>query len=166
MSEIDWEIRPYEESDGNDVTDLLIVSFETDAEANLVKRLRRDGDAVIELVAESEETILGYVMLSAMKRPEGTLGLAPVATEYKYWRQGIASTLIDSALALAAANDWKAVFVLGDLTFYERFGFSAEAAVPFESPYAGEHFGLALLNDDVTLDGYRANYADAFSRLS
>jgi putative acetyltransferase len=33
-----------------------------------------------------------------------------------------------------------AVFVLGHLDFYPRFGFSAELARPVESPYAGEHF--------------------------
>ncbi|MEM9840090.1 MAG: N-acetyltransferase [Pseudomonadota bacterium] len=165
MSDLDWEIRPYEESDENSVTDLLITSFDTDAEANLVKWLRSGGDAVIELVAESEETILGYIMLSAMKHPEGTLGLAPIATDPKFERNGIASTLIESALALAAANDWKAVFVLGDLKFYDRFGFSAEAAEHFRSPYSGEHFGLAWLDDDVTLDGDRADYADAFAKL-
>jgi putative acetyltransferase len=48
-------------------------------------------------------------------------------------------------LRRAADDRWLAVFVLGDPSYYRRFGFSVAAASGFSSPYAGDHFmGLAL----------------------
>jgi putative acetyltransferase len=163
MSEIDWEIRPYEAGDEAAVNALLQEVFDTDAEARLVRKLRADGDAVIELVADSEGMVLGYLMMSSMSRPDKTLGLGPVATATDKQRLGIASSLIESGLALALVNDQTAVFLLGEPSFYERFGFEAEAASKFQSPYAGPHFMMAVLDDDEAPRGGEAVYAPAFA---
>ena len=45
-----------------------------------------------------------------------------------------------AALDRAREGGWAAVFVLGDPAYYGRFGFSADAARGYASPYAGEHF--------------------------
>ena len=167
MSELDWEIRPYEDDDAANVRSLLTAAFPTETEADLVEALRSDGDAEIELVADADGTIVGHILLSKMQEPAATLGLAPVATLPAHQRQGIAASLIESGLAQGLANDWKGAFVLGDLSYYGRFGFEADAAKPFESPYAGEHFGFVILDDedDQPVTGDRANYAKAFSAL-
>ena len=165
MSEIDWEIRPFEADDAEAVDALLRAAFPSDAEARLVRKLRADGDAEVEFLADAEGTVVGYVMLSRMREPSGTLGLAPVATAEAHRRQGIAASLIESALAQATANEWRGVFVLGDLGYYERFGFENEAAAPFETPYPGEHVGLAILDEDEPPKGRRATYAGAFAGL-
>ena len=166
MSELDWEIRSFEPEDASSVRHLLTAAFPSPAEADLVEALRADGAAEGELVADAECATVGHVMLSRMKEPEGTLGLAPVATAPEHQRQGIAASLIESALAQALANDWRGVFVLGDQSYYGRFGFDAEAAKRFESPYAGEHFAYTELDeDDEPVKGNKATYADAFSKL-
>ena len=117
MSELDWEIRPYEASDAQAVRTLLEASFETAVEAKLTEELRADGDAEIELVADSSEGVLGHIILSRMTSPERSLGLGPVATSPDFRKQGIAASLIESALALATANDWTTVFLLGSPAF-------------------------------------------------
>jgi putative acetyltransferase len=157
---LDWEIRAYEASDDMQVRKLLEAAFETDLESRLVDALRAEGSAVIELVAEWEGTIIGYVMLSRMTTPRGALGLGPVATAANARRQGVASSLIESGLALDTADDWHTVFVLGDLDYYERFGF--ERAERFTSPYQGPHWGVTFLDEDVAPKKGAADYASAF----
>ena len=49
------------------------------------------------------------------------------------------------ALDRAREGAWAAIFVLGDPAFYGRFGFRADAARGFASPYAGEHFMVVPL---------------------
>ena len=60
-----------------------------------------------------------------------------------------------AALDRAREGGWAAVFVLGDPAYYGRFGFSADAARGYASPYAGEHF-LALLLGPEPLPGVGA----------
>lgn len=51
--------------------------------------------------------------------------------------RGIGSALIREGLARAEAGGWRGVFGLGEPAYYRRFGFDAEAARGFASPYAG-----------------------------
>lgn len=165
MSEIDWELRPYEASDEAAVEALLRTSFDSPAEAELVVQLRKDGDAEIELVADSDGTILGHVMLSKMTAPERALGLGPVATSDEHRGTGIASTLIESSLALATANDWLSVFLLGDPAFYERFGFSVEDAAAFTGSFAGPYLQVTFLDEEEGPRKGDVAYAKAFGRF-
>ena len=117
-------------------------AFPTPGEADLVAALERDGDAILSLVAERDGEVIGHVLLSTMTvtgegRSFRALGLGPVAVLPGAQRQGIGSALIETALKQAAARGEELVFVLGDPAYYGRFGFSATAAAPFASPYAG-----------------------------
>lgn len=167
MSDIDWEIRPAETADHGAIRTLLGSAFDTAAEADLVEALRSDDDAEIELVAENTDNgeIVGHVLLSRMQSPEKTLALAPVATGEAYRCQGIAASLIESALATAMVGDYLAVFVLGDLSYYARFGFDVDRAKAFPSPYAGEHFAIAIFESDNPPATTDARHARAFAAL-
>ena len=165
MSELDWEIRPYEASDAQAVRTLLEASFETAVEAKLTEELRADGDAEIELVADSSEGVLGHIILSRMTSPDRALGLGPVATSPDFRKQGVAASLIESALALATANDWTTVFLLGSPDFYAQFGFSSEKAAAFESAYDAPHWQMTVLDEDEAPTSGKAIYAAAFQRL-
>jgi putative acetyltransferase len=162
--EPDWEIRPCEPSDTGAIRELLLNRFGSSSEADLVEELRHGGHAEVELVASSEGRLLGYVLLSRMEEPEGALGLGPVATAPGMEGRGIASSLIESSLALATANDWQLVFLLGDHKFYERFGFSVEDAASFASPYAGPHWQVTFLDDEAPRSGIAA-YAPPFAKF-
>jgi putative acetyltransferase len=163
-------IRPAEPGDAASIRAVLDAAFPTAAEADLVARLERDGDAVVSLVAVRDGEAVGHVLLSRMAvegdgRCYRALGLGPVAVLPPLQRAGLGSELIRSALAIAEATGEELVFVLGEPDYYARFGFSARTAAPFASPYAGP-FLMALALRDVGLpEAGRADYARAFSEL-
>jgi putative acetyltransferase len=80
---------------------------------------------------------------------------------------GIGAGLIEAALGIARATGEEIVFVLGEPDYYRRFGFSAEAAAPFASPYAGPYFMALALRPGFALPAAgEAAYARAFSDLA
>jgi predicted N-acetyltransferase YhbS len=59
----------------------------------------------------------------------GWYGLGPVSVLPSYQRRGIGSALIMDALLVLSSSGAAGCVVLGDPAFYERFGFSANAAL-------------------------------------
>lgn len=157
-------IRPATAADAAAVAALVTAAFGQDDEARLVQMLEADGDAEIALVAESPDGIVGHVLLSPMRAPFPALGLAPISVAPDHQRRGIGSALMRAAIDRARAGPWRVIFLLGDTDYYGRFGFTARAAEPFGSPYAGPHFQLLAL-DDAPLEGGDVAYAPAFDRL-
>lgn len=140
-------------------------AFGAEGEVALVDGIRADGDAVLSLVAVDGEVVAGHVLFSRMAAPKGTLALAPLAVLPRWQRQGVGSSLVREGLGRAASAGWQAVFVLGDPAYYGRFGFSADAARGFDSPYAGDHFMLLTLGrSDLPMAG-QVRHASAFARL-
>jgi putative acetyltransferase len=145
------------------IATLVRDSFPTPAEAELVARLRGDGDAVIAMAAEAEGRIAAYAMFSRMTAPFRALGLGPVATAANARKQGLASAAIVEGLARARTAGWEACFVLGNPRFYGRFGFSADLAAGFDCVYAGPSFmAMALRAGGLPVTTGRVAYAKAF----
>jgi putative acetyltransferase len=138
-------IRDEAVSDPPAIHDVHMLAFRGSAEAKLVDQLRQSGDVVISLVAADGDRILGHVLLSLLRAPMRALALAPVGVHPDFQRQGIGSALIRKGLERARRDGWEAVFVLGDTSYYSRFGFSVEAAEGYVSPYSGEHFMMLPL---------------------
>ncbi|MGF1554522.1 MAG: GNAT family N-acetyltransferase [Paracoccaceae bacterium] len=143
--------REAREEDAAAIRAILLASFPTRAEADLVRRLVADGDAVIVLIVEppgaepSGDEPCGVCVLSRMTAPFPALGLGPLAVTPVWRRRGIGARLVREGLSRAATAGWRGVFVLGDPAYYERFGFSTDLAAGFESAFAGPCFmGLAL----------------------
>ena len=157
-------IRPEAAADRAAVHTLLCAAFATPAEAELVQALSHSGDVMFSLVAEQQGSIVGHVLLSRLAGPFGCLALAPVSVAPERQRQGIGSRLIEAAIAEAQDGGWRAIFVLGDPAYYSRFGFAAEAAAGFTSPYAGQHFMARFLGDDPPAPAPIA-HAEAFAAL-
>jgi putative acetyltransferase len=148
------------------VRQLHIEAFPTSAEADLVEQLRRNGDAVISLAAFDGERVVGHAMFSAIRAPFKALGLGPVSVAPDKRRLGVAAEMIKRGIARARAEHWDAIFVLGSPAYYSRFGFSADAASGFVSPYAGPHLMLlALGGTDLAPRSGRIDYAPAFTAL-
>ena len=167
-------VRGEEAFDAGAIRAVHLAAFPTAAEADLVQRLHRDLDSEISLVAEPSDDprrrIVGHVMLSRMRVEGGgrtwrALGLGPVAVLPGLQRQGIGALLINTALNQAEANGEELVFLVGDPDYYRRFGFAAETAAPFASPYAGQHFQALQLTDAPLPSSGRADYAPAFAGL-
>lgn len=147
------------------IRSLLLAAFPTAVEADLVDRLRRDGDIAISLVATSDGSVMGYVALSRMTAPTKALGLGPLAVAASHQRQGIGGSLIRTGITQAEGGGLETIFVLGDPAYYGRFGFSLSAAEAFDSPYAGPYF-MALSLGAAALPGAGpADYAPAFRDL-
>ena len=164
-------IRPAEPGDAARIRTVHEAAFPTAAEAGLVEALIREGDAVISLVAERQSEIVGHVLLSRMRvtgdgRALRALGLGPIGVLPGFQGGGIGGALIEAGLAIARATGEEIVFLLGDPEYYRRFGFSAAAAAPFASPYAGPFFmALALRPGFTPPAAGEAAYARAFADL-
>jgi putative acetyltransferase len=114
--------------------------------------------------------ITGHALFSRMAVvadgvPWRAAALAPVAVHPGAQRGGTGGALIQTGLDQLRAMGIAASFVLGHPAYYPRFGYSADAAAPFASPYAGPHFMALLLDKSLQIPkSGRADYAAAFSR--
>lgn len=164
-------VRPETPADSKAIRAVHLTAFPTSAEADLVTRLHEDYDSEISLVAEQGGEVVGHVMLSRMSVSGGgqafrALGLGPVGILPGAQGSGVGSELIRAALAIAGTLGEEVVFVLGDPDYYTRFGFSAEAAAPFASPYSGPCFmALWLRPPPAAPTSGSAAYAPAFGAL-
>ena len=134
------DVRLESPSDAAAIRAILEAAFPTAAEAGLVDELRRAGDVVFSLAAVDGVRIVGCVVFSKMVAPFPALSLGPIAVLPERQRGGVGSLLIRDGLARCEVGGWTAVFVLGNSAYYGRFGFRADRASGFESPYAGPHF--------------------------
>jgi putative acetyltransferase len=164
-------VRAATAHDANSIRQVHLAAFPTPVEADLVERLERDGEAVISLVAESGNAVLGHILFSRMdargdERTLDALGLAPVAVLPERQRQGIGSAMIEQGIATARGRGTGMIFVLGEPEYYGRFGFTAAAARPFASPYAGRYFQALVLNEAPSPNTGTAEYAAAFRELA
>lgn len=167
-------IRPATGGDVAAIDALLRRSFPAPDEALLVQRLCIDGDMVLALVADDEETgaLAGMVAFSRMEarvndQPVATVALAPVAVEATYRRQGVAEALIAAGHRHLADAGYVLSFVLGDPAYYGRFGYAADLARGFASPYAGDYLMALALQEGKMPCGVRgrADHAAAFETL-
>lgn len=157
-------IRPAVPSDWPAIHAVETAAFGQPDEAELVDRLRADGDALVELVAEEAGEIVGHILFSPLAADTGAAfaALAPVAVRPDRQKDGLGGALIRAGLEACHALSIEAVILLGHPDYYPRFGFSAEAAKTVAAPFRGRSFmGLALvpgaLDAPVTI-----TYAKAF----
>ncbi len=146
-------------------------SFGYQGEAELVRMIEADGDALASLVAEQDGAVVGHVLFSRMTveadgAPLAAAGLAPVSVVPACQGQGIGDALIRAGLAALAEQGAQISFVLGHAHYYPRFGYAPELAARFASPFAGPHFMAMMLDSGAPWPlGGRADYAPAFGRM-
>src|ERR1700759_1423455 len=108
---------------------LLDACFGENRHARTCQRLR-DGRAPADglaLSAVARGKLVGTVRMwhvSAGGIPAPVLG--PLAVVSAFRKLGAGAALMDHALAAARARGHRAVLLLGDAAYYERFGFSTE----------------------------------------
>jgi len=128
--------RPVAEADHLDISILLNTVFESSVEVRLVDRLRQTGAMAMELVAEDEQGIFGYVAFARMSAPDGYWLLGPLAIRQSYQGHGLGSRLLLRALDEARKLHPRALLAVGAQDYYTRFGFSRKAAENLEVPYS------------------------------
>ena len=116
--------------------------FSDHQEQYLVDRLRKSPDFIPELslVALFNEQLVGHVLLSKIeiKNSNNTselLALVPVSVSPAYQKQGIGSALINAAHAKALELGFNAVLLLGQDTYFQRFGYEFTSKYNIEFPF-------------------------------
>ena len=123
------------------IAKLYQVAFERESEANLVDSIRLSERYIPELalVAELDGAVVGHILFSYIdilgQETKQVLGLAPLAVQPKFQRQGIGSTLVRVGLEAAAVRGESLVIVLGHPQFYSRFGFESSVNYGISSPF-------------------------------
>jgi putative acetyltransferase len=123
-------------------------------EADLVERLRADGDVVFELVEDLEGEIVGHILFSRLwaDRVDLFTALAPMAVVPRHQKTGVGGRLIRGGLDSCREFSAHGVLVLGHPDYYPRFGFSHEAAAHVRSPYSASPAFMALALEDGAFD--------------
>jgi putative acetyltransferase len=116
------------------------LAFGQPAEADLVDALRRNGKAVLSLVAIAGEQVAGHILFSPVRiEPEGeplsAVGLAPMAVLPELQNQGIGTQLVKAGLDECRKAGYDCVVVLGHPHFYPRFGFIPASRFNLKSEY-------------------------------
>ena len=168
-------IRDAADGDHDAIGRLLRSSFDTDVEAQLVRRLREQGDAPIELVAEAasaagprnEPPIIAHILFSPLTIQNGDgrlrpLALAPLAVDAAWRGQGVGKALVRQGLRACEGARAGAVFVLGEPGYYGPLGFETASTHGFTNPFGvDEPFRVKLLKPLTSPPGM-VQYAPAF----
>lgn len=136
-------------------------------EADLVERLRADGDVLFELVAGDAATLNGHILYSrlAILREDATIAaaaLAPVSVLPGLQCRGVGAALIEAGNARCRRMGLAAIIVLGHAEYYPRFGFTAAAARALDAPFSGSSFMALEIEPGALANGGRVRYAKAF----
>ena len=116
------------------IDQLLLQAFDGDAEALLVRKLRKARAIAGETVLPMDGKIVGYYALSYMIKPKGWLCLAPVAIQPELQRQGYGKRILGILTEWARLTKTPVV-VLGQPAFYTTAGFTQSHAAQLTSPY-------------------------------
>jgi len=156
------QVRIATETDRDDVRSVHLSAFpngEREIVSNLaVALLPEDAEPkTIALVAEVEGVVVGHIAFSpvTLERSNNFLGyiLAPLAVRPEIQKQGIGSQLVDDGTRRLSGMSAQVVFVYGDPRYYGRFGFTVDAAEPYDPPYKLQYpFGwqAIALDRDMT----------------
>jgi len=136
----------------------------------LVLQLRRDGVALTEHIATVDNEIVGHVLFSRMPfdGPRGRIAaaaLAPLAVVPERQRRGIGSALVRHGLESCRKAGAAVVVLLGNPTYYSRFGFSSALATKLRAPFAGPAFMALELSRGVLAEGGAVTYPAAFEAI-
>lgn len=134
MCETNPVIRPESPADTAAIHALTAAAFlnaphTAHTEQFIVDALRMAGALAISLVAEHNGEVVGHVALSPVSISDdstGWFGLGPISVKPELQRMGIGSLLMQSALQLLREKNAAGCVLVGDPSFYSRFGFKPE----------------------------------------
>jgi putative acetyltransferase len=134
------EIRIERPDDIAAIRDVNERAFGESAEARLVDQLRASNKAVISLVAQHGDQVVGHILFSPVtitNAPEffRGAGLAPMSVLPEFQHQGIGSRLVRDGLVACQDAGYDVVVVLGHVGYYPRFGFARAQDYGLENEY-------------------------------
>jgi predicted N-acetyltransferase YhbS len=133
----DVVIRPEEPRDRDDALEVERLAFGSEEEAGIVESVK-DEEGSFALIAEEGGRVVGHVQFSRGWIGETTvLALGPIGVVPERQGRGIGATLIRGGLDEARSRGEIAVMLLGDPSYYRRFGFGPGSALGLSNPFAG-----------------------------
>ena len=115
----------------------------------IVSALRKAGALTVSLVVEQAGRLVGHVAFSPVSLTDGSAnwyGLGPVAVEPAVQRIGVGSALIRAGLNHLRDIGATGCVVLGEPSYYKRFGFKQLVALRYPGP-PPEYFLAQTFND-------------------
>jgi putative acetyltransferase len=161
-------IRSVTLADHSAIDAVITSAFGQRDEADLVERLRRDGDVLFEQVATRGDAIVGHILFSRLPviRDEENVivaaALAPLCVRPDRQNTGIGADLVVAGLEECQKRRIPAIIVVGDPDYYQRFGFTAAAARPLAAPFLGPHFMAIELDSAALKHVGKVRYLAAF----
>lgn len=133
------DIRDSLQSDLASIEKLYPDAFPDEDLLPVVRELLEEESNVLSLVAIVDRALVGHVIFTTCgvaERTEMVSMLAPLAVAPAVQKRGVGSALVYEGLRQVKEAGAIAVYVLGDPTYYGRFGFEAEADVtpPYDLP--------------------------------
>ncbi len=133
MTDPEFQVRPERKEDIQILNELATRAFGPGRFARTAHRVRENAAIVEELshAAWVGGDLAGSIRFAAIRIGErpGALLLGPLMVEAKWAGKGCGRALIEKGLELARARGIALVLLVGDLPYYERFGFQR---VPLE----------------------------------
>ncbi len=141
---------------------LLSDAFQSPSEARLVKNLREQGDMALEMVAEEDGRLIGYIAYSHFQTPANWVALGPLAVRMGRQSAGVGGALLLQSLDVIRRENYDAIVVLGIPDYYRRFGFSLQAASKLKTPYSLDFTMMFPLRAGTAGSAQTLTYARAF----
>lgn len=162
-----WTVREEQPGDEGAIRAMTLRAFEghpySDGdEADVIDRLRKDGDLLLSLVAVEDGEIVGQVTYSSARLSNGEAGwmvVGPVAVEPARHGEGIGRALMDAGETAMKARGAKGITVLGDPALYARFGYVQHTPLTLEGEL-GEY--LQVKSFGAPIPAATLSYAPAF----
>jgi len=137
MSAMNPVIREEVPSDAASIHALTAAAFldaphAAHTEQFIVDALRKAGALAVSLVAELGGEIVGHVALSPLSISDGSTGwygLGPISVKPELQRTGIGSLLMRAALQRLRERGATGCVLVGDPSYYSRFGFKPEPSL-------------------------------------
>ncbi len=149
---VELSIRRERDGDAAAIAEVHSQAFGGPGEAGLVEELRVLAAPSISLVAHVADRLVGHVLFTPVMIRDGdrssdAFALGPVGVLPAHQRRGVGSALIRAGLDACREAAEMVVFVLGDPTYYPRFGFRSAAplGLRFRSPEFDEAFMVTEL---------------------
>ena len=134
------EIRPTHSGDADSVWQIHRESFGRPDEADLAAALVGGPSHTISLIATNSTEPVGHVLLTEIGAPVRSAALASLAVVPSSREMQVGTQLVRKAIRAGRKEGFQAIFVVGEPGYYERFGFSAKLALPFQSAWPGPIF--------------------------
>jgi predicted N-acetyltransferase YhbS len=134
---MNFKIEQESQGDFQEIYQLVKIAFQTAAHADgdehdYVNKLRESDNYIPELalVLREGSNIIAHIMLTRtfIDTKHGfvdALLLSPICVQLENRNQGIAAVLINHSLEKAKIMGYKAVFLVGEPGYYQRFGFKS-----------------------------------------